>query len=84
MVGKCANLPLAISLLRGILSNRKSNEEWGLVNQNISGVENLKNKIQKVMYLSYLDLPYYLKPCFLYMGMYKEDEVITAIDQCLM
>ncbi|XP_047952977.1 putative disease resistance protein At1g50180 [Salvia hispanica] len=89
MVGKCGNLPLAVSLLGGILSNKKSSKEWGLVNENITallyrGVENVKDEIQGVLYLSYQDLPYYLKPCFLYMGIYKEDEVITAIDLCLM
>ncbi|XP_047979546.1 putative disease resistance protein At1g50180 [Salvia hispanica] len=83
MVAKCGNLPLAISLLGGILSNKKSSAEWKLVNENLSA-KNLNDKIQKVLHLSYQDLPYYLKPCFLYMGMYKEGEVIPAIDICVL
>ncbi|XP_047979544.1 putative disease resistance protein At1g50180 [Salvia hispanica] len=83
MVAKCGNLPLAISLLGGILSNKKSSAEWRLVNENLSD-ENLNDKIRKVLHLSYQDLPYYLKPCFLYMGMYKEDEDIPAIDICVL
>ncbi|KAG6403713.1 hypothetical protein SASPL_135941 [Salvia splendens] len=86
MVRKCGNLPLAISLLGGILSNKESSEKWKLVNKNISartGVENLNDEIQQVLHLSYLDLPCYLKTCFLYTGMYKKDEVIPAIDPCV-
>ncbi|KAG6403714.1 hypothetical protein SASPL_135942 [Salvia splendens] len=87
MVRKCGNLPLAISLLGGILSNKESIEKRKLVNKNISartGVENLNDEIQQVLHLSYLDLPCYLKTCFLYTGMYKKDEVIPAIDPCVM
>ncbi|XP_042012309.1 probable disease resistance protein At1g58390 [Salvia splendens] len=87
MVRKCGNLPLVISLLGGILSNKESSEKLKLVNKNISartGVENLNDEIQQVLHLSYLDLPCYLKTCFLYTGMYKKDEVIPAIDPCVM
>ena len=69
------------------MSNNESSEEWKSVNKNISartGVENPNDEIRQVLHLSYLDLPYYLKPCFLYMGMYKKDEVILAIYLCVM
>ncbi|KAK6138520.1 hypothetical protein DH2020_027740 [Rehmannia glutinosa] len=84
MVRKCGYLPIVITLLGGILSKRKSLEEWELVNQNINaylykGDEIEKeNEIHAVINLSYEDLPYYLKPCFLYMGQFREDETILV------
>ncbi|KAK6138531.1 hypothetical protein DH2020_027734 [Rehmannia glutinosa] len=84
MVCKCGYLPLVISLLGGILSKRKSLKEWETVNQNINaylykGDEIEKeNEIHAVLNLSYEDLPYYLKPCFLYMGQFREDDTILV------
>ncbi|KAI3469972.1 hypothetical protein Pfo_026635 [Paulownia fortunei] len=82
MVDNCGYLPLVISLLGGILSKKKSLEEWQLVNDNIDAylfrtgsIED--NKIHEIILdLSYEDLPCYLKPCFLYMGQFGEDQHI--------
>lgn len=82
MVIKCDCLPLAISLLGGVLSKKRTVKEWELVNENIKAYlykgEGLE--IHGVVNLSYEDLPYYLKPCFLYMVQFKEDEFIFADD----
>ncbi|XP_057811939.1 probable disease resistance protein At1g58602 isoform X1 [Salvia miltiorrhiza] len=83
MVKICGYLPLVISLLGGILSKRRSLKEWELVNKNIddylfsAGSTDQDNKINAVILdLSYEDLPSYLKPCFLYMGQFVEDQYI--------
>ncbi|XP_057778261.1 probable disease resistance protein At1g58390 [Salvia miltiorrhiza] len=74
MVQKCGYLPLAISLLGGVLRMKNSMKEWELVN------EDIKEFIYRVLNLSYESLPYYLKPCFLYMGLFEEDEDINVED----
>ncbi|KAH6809322.1 hypothetical protein C2S51_027105 [Perilla frutescens var. frutescens] len=82
MVRKCGCLPLAVSLLGGILSKKKSIGEWVLVNENINASiyrgDEKDNQIHGVLNLSYEDLPYYLKSCFLYLGRLREDETIYS------
>ncbi|XP_047947831.1 probable disease resistance protein At1g58602 [Salvia hispanica] len=81
MVQKCGYLPLAISLLGGVLRNKNLMVEWKLVNEDIKEVMYRDEKqIDGVLNLSYESLPYYLKPCFLYMGIFNEDETILALD----
>ncbi|XP_047949542.1 putative disease resistance protein At1g50180 [Salvia hispanica] len=81
MVQKCGYLPLAISLLGGVLRKKNSMVEWELVNEDIKEVMYRDGKqIDGVLNLSYESLPYYLKPCFLYMGIFNEDETILALD----
>ncbi|OMO76584.1 Disease resistance protein [Corchorus olitorius] len=85
MVKKCGGLPLAIVLLGGLLAAKKSRIEWEMVHKNIN--EHLMNKFQQgehhyrgvkwVLALSYIELPFYLKPCFLYMSHYPEDWEIS-------
>ncbi|XP_047949522.1 probable disease resistance protein At1g58390 [Salvia hispanica] len=79
MVQKCGYLPLAISLLGGVLREKKSIVEWKSVNENIkAAIYGVEEQIDGVLNLSYESLPYYLKPCFLLMGIFKEDEIIDA------
>ncbi|XP_057766252.1 probable disease resistance protein At1g58602 [Salvia miltiorrhiza] len=87
MVRKCGFLPLAISLLGGVLSKKTCVREWESVNENINasiyrgeGHDEKENQIDGVLNLSYEDLPYCLKPCFLYFGRLKEEETIYAPD----
>ncbi|XP_057781291.1 putative disease resistance protein At1g50180 [Salvia miltiorrhiza] len=77
MVQKCGYLPLAISLLGGVLRKKNSMMEWELVKEIIYRDE---KEIDGVLNLSYESLPYYLKPCFLYMGIFQEDETINPKD----
>ncbi|XP_057781242.1 probable disease resistance protein At1g58602 [Salvia miltiorrhiza] len=80
MVKKCGYLPLAISLLGGVL-RMKNLMEWELVNRDIKKyIYRDENEIDGVLNLSYESLPYYLKPCFLYMGLFQEDEDIDVED----
>ncbi|XP_057767405.1 probable disease resistance protein At1g58602 [Salvia miltiorrhiza] len=81
MVQKCGYLPLAISLLGGVLRMKNSMKEWELVNEDIKAfIYRDEGEIDGVLNLSYESLPYYLKPCFLYMGIFEEDEDIDVDD----
>ncbi|XP_047949523.1 disease resistance RPP8-like protein 3 [Salvia hispanica] len=81
MVQKCGYLPLAICLLGGVLREKKSIVEWESVNEHIkAAIYGVEEQIDGVLNLSYESLPYYLKPCFLLMGIFNEDETIDAWD----
>ncbi|XP_073009561.1 disease resistance protein RPM1-like [Typha latifolia] len=82
IVTKCQGLPLAImSVGRLLLSlGQQTESEWSRLyhrfnwefEQNPS-LEDLRN----VLYLSYKDLPAYLKSCFLYCSMFPEDYLLS-------
>ncbi|KAG9141672.1 hypothetical protein Leryth_019308 [Lithospermum erythrorhizon] len=83
MINKCGKLPLAISALGGILRNRASLKDWKRINNDIDSTLNQdlgnlgdSGTISKVLSLSYYDLPHFLKPCFLYMSVFREDQNI--------
>ncbi|XP_031253820.1 putative disease resistance RPP13-like protein 3 [Pistacia vera] len=81
IVGKCGGLPLAIATIGGLLSRKnKIVSEW----ENI--LDSLGSKLSSDSHLSdcnrvlsegYYDLPYYLKPCLLYFGVFPEGYEIT-------
>ncbi|KAL6005899.1 hypothetical protein ACLOJK_039944 [Asimina triloba] len=77
-VGNCHGLPLAIVVLGGLLS-RKDQSEWESVLQSINW-QFVEGEVQMsgILSLSYKDLPYYLKPCFLYLGIFPEDYEFQA------
>ncbi|KAK6946360.1 Rx, N-terminal [Dillenia turbinata] len=86
MVKRCGGLPLAVVVLGGLLATRRSLQEWIKLHQNIGlqlrtagkdGAQ-VQGKILSVLELSYDDLPYRLKPCFLYLGLFPEDADIRA------
>ncbi|BBH09590.1 NB-ARC domain-containing disease resistance protein [Prunus dulcis] len=71
MMAKCGGLPLAVVVLGGLLSTKsKTEEEWTRVLQNI------KWRLI-ILALSYNDLPFHLKSCFLYLGLFPEDSSIS-------
>ncbi|GMQ10703.1 hypothetical protein CsSME_00053602 [Camellia sinensis var. sinensis] len=84
MVKLCAGLPLAIIVLGGLLATRHTLREWEVVYQNVRSHKwsddptQHDNGVSKVLALSYHDLPYELKPCFLYFGHFPEDNGINA------
>ncbi|MQL97546.1 hypothetical protein Taro_030229 [Colocasia esculenta] len=82
MVSECAGLPLAITVLGGLLSRKqKTKMEWEKVLKRITYElhegEDGQN-IQRILRLSYDALPYYLRSCFIYFGFFPEDSVIYA------
>ncbi|KAK7322561.1 hypothetical protein VNO77_25947 [Canavalia gladiata] len=82
IVQKCEGLPLAIVAIGGLLSTKdKTVFEWRKLCQNLS-FELERNphltSLTRILCLSYDDLPYYLKSCILYFGIYPEDYSIRC------
>ncbi|KAJ1422982.1 P-loop containing nucleoside triphosphate hydrolase, partial [Sesbania bispinosa] len=83
IVEKCKGLPLAIVAIGGVLAGRENEDvsEWEKFSQKLS-IELEKDSrlddIRKILSLSYNDLPYHLRPCLLYFGMYPEDYKIKS------
>ncbi|XP_057763769.1 putative late blight resistance protein homolog R1B-16 [Salvia miltiorrhiza] len=80
-IGKsCKGLPLSIVVVGGILAKSKRTREcWEEIGENLNAsVINLEDdeRCLKILYMSYKQLPIHLKPCFLYMGVFPEDEEI--------
>ncbi|XP_022715317.1 probable disease resistance protein At1g58390 [Durio zibethinus] len=62
----CGGLPLAIVLMGGLLSAKElTDSEWSRVFKHVTAIED-------ILALSYHELPSYLKPCFLYMGLFPK------------
>uniref|UniRef100_M1D630 HJTR2GH1 protein n=1 Tax=Solanum tuberosum TaxID=4113 RepID=M1D630_SOLTU len=80
MVEKCRGLPLAIVVLSGLLSHKKGLNEWQKVKDHLW--KNIKEdksiEISKILSLSYNDLSTALKQCFLYFGIFPQDQVLGA------
>ncbi|KAF4354900.1 hypothetical protein F8388_013849 [Cannabis sativa] len=77
IVDRCQGLPLAVVVIAGLLSTKpKVVDEWKKLLTSLSSElesnERLES-IEKILSLSYNDLPYYLKCCFLYVGYFPED-----------
>ncbi|PON54385.1 NB-ARC domain, LRR domain containing protein [Trema orientale] len=86
MVKKCGGLPLAIVVLGGLLRTKNSLDEWKEVQKDVNSHLNKVQSHQEyegvngILALSYNDLPYYLKPCFLYLAKQYLGELM---DRCL-
>ncbi|KAL2491512.1 Disease resistance protein RPM1 [Abeliophyllum distichum] len=78
---RCGGLPLAILAISGVLSTKKetSFDEWNLLNCSLGSELEGNDKLESmriILLLSFNNLPYYLKPCFLYLSTYPEDHQI--------
>ncbi|KAF3665696.1 putative serine/threonine-protein kinase WNK5-like [Capsicum annuum] len=79
IVGRCGGIPLAIVVTAGMLRARERTEHaWSRVLESMSHI--IQDKCATVLALSYNDLSYTLRPCFLYFGLYPEDHEILAFD----
>lgn len=79
IVEKCAGLPLAIIVIGGLLSTKRNLGEWKRVLSNMSSFfAQDSNGVSAILALSYNDLPYYLKSCFLHLGQFPEDYPIPT------
>ncbi|XP_010056220.2 disease resistance protein RPM1 [Eucalyptus grandis] len=78
---KCEGLPLAIVAISGVLATKDKQriDEWDVVRRSlraeIDGNDRLKN-LKRVLSLSFSDLPYYLKSCFLHLSVFPERHLI--------
>ncbi|XP_058112906.1 disease resistance protein RPM1-like [Magnolia sinica] len=80
IVEKCEGLPLAIIAMGGLLSLRdKTALGWNRIYKNLSWQltnNQMLEPVKRILLLSFYDLPYRLKHCFLYCCMFPEDYVI--------
>nr|GLL25826.1 disease resistance protein RPM1-like isoform X5 [Ipomoea trifida] len=80
IVNRCGGLPLAIVVIAGILATKGTAiAEWtsfqNSLNLQLETNDRMKN-LKNLLSLSYYDLPYYLKYCFLYFSIFPEDAII--------
>ncbi|KAJ0986963.1 hypothetical protein J5N97_005319 [Dioscorea zingiberensis] len=84
LVQRCSGLPLALVVLGGLMSTKgKDYNSWNTVAtdmrwQYVEGGE----RCLEILALSYNDLSYYLKSCFLYFGLFPEDYDISETVLC--
>ncbi|KAH6822189.1 hypothetical protein C2S53_000076 [Perilla frutescens var. hirtella] len=84
---RCGGLPLAIVVIGGILVKKFSSDitamktTWNNVSESFDTYlkdEDKGKRMDKIILLSYEKLPYHLRECFLYFGMFPEDFEIPA------
>ncbi|KAI4324138.1 hypothetical protein L6164_023700 [Bauhinia variegata] len=81
LVEKCDGLPLALVALGGSMSSKKLESEWTKVDRSLNWQLSNNPELQKmksILLLSYYDLPYRLKPCFLYCSIFPEDYLMQT------
>ena len=80
IVTKCEGLPIAIVVLGSLLSTKeKTKQSWEKVLLSREWhLDQGPDSCMRILALSYNDLPYYLKSCFLYCGIFPEDSEIDA------
>lgn len=79
IVGYCGGIPLVITILGGLLA-AKQRKEWEDWLKHVKPVlyEQQDLQVEEVFTLKYNNLPYHLKPCFLYLGYFpKKFEIPT-------
>lgn len=80
IASKCCGLPLVVVVLAGILSSMDEDE---IKSKIVSGSlydyvpSDEFTSIMQLLKLGYENLPPYLKPCFLYLGVFQEDAEIS-------
>ena len=80
MAAKCGGLPLALVVVGGLLSQKqRSTAEWEKVSGSmVWQYEDEGQNCMRILALSYRDLPYDLKLCFLYLSAFPEDYKIES------
>ncbi|KAK4548103.1 hypothetical protein RGQ29_032813 [Quercus rubra] len=82
IVERCGGLPLAIVAMGGLFSTKaKVVSKWRKVLDSLSSEFETNlclRSITRILSFNYHDLPYNLKACFLYFGMFPEDCVINC------
>ncbi|CBI25483.3 unnamed protein product, partial [Vitis vinifera] len=86
MARYCGGLPLAVVVLGGLLATNHTLYDWERIHRNIKsylmrGKDNYKQQdsgVSDVLALSFQDLSYHLKSCFLYLAHFPEDYEIRT------
>uniref|UniRef100_A0ACD5X9V3 Uncharacterized protein n=2 Tax=Avena sativa TaxID=4498 RepID=A0ACD5X9V3_AVESA len=77
---KCGGLPLAIITIASLLaSQERSWGVWDNIRSSLGTRSNINPTLEdmkNILNLSYMHLPLHLRACFLYLGMYPEDDEI--------
>jgi hypothetical protein len=66
IVKKCDGLPLAIKVVAGVLSTKRTTAEWKSIRDSKWSIQGLPEELGASLYLSYSNLPPELKQCFLW------------------
>ncbi|XP_057801508.1 putative late blight resistance protein homolog R1A-10 isoform X2 [Salvia miltiorrhiza] len=76
----CKGLPLAIVVIAGLLSTVSKNpSSWQEIAEKVKSAKTTEHdQIEEILSLSYVELPQYLRSCFLYMATFPEDDEIHA------
>uniref|UniRef100_A0ACD5WQA6 Uncharacterized protein n=2 Tax=Avena sativa TaxID=4498 RepID=A0ACD5WQA6_AVESA len=78
---KCGGLPLAIITIASLLAIQEvSRSGWENIRSSLNACSTINPTLEdmrNILNLSYIHLPLHLRACFLYLGMYPEDEAIV-------
>ncbi|KAK1682613.1 hypothetical protein QYE76_043461 [Lolium multiflorum] len=82
---RCGGLPLAIVTISSLLASEQSKlkEHWEHIMDSLAPNFEVKPTLEgmrKILNLSYINLPHYLKTCMLYLCIYPEDYIIKKND----
>ncbi|KAM0829967.1 hypothetical protein ACQ4PT_066527 [Festuca glaucescens] len=82
---RCGGLPLAIVTISSLLASEqtKLKEHWEHILDSLAPNFEVKptlDGMRKILNLSYINLPHYLKTCMLYLCIYPEDYIIKKND----
>ncbi|GMN63232.1 hypothetical protein TIFTF001_032301 [Ficus carica] len=73
IVSRCQGLPLAIVVVAGLLSTKeKTVYQWQKFLESLGSEMLNHSDMERILSLSYNDLPYNLKCCYLYFGMFPK------------
>ncbi|CAM0901536.1 unnamed protein product [Alopecurus aequalis] len=76
---KCAGVPMAITVIGSFFAKKQRsdwNREYDSIGFDEHGEDSTFDVITKMMRYSYIDLPYHIRDCFLYLSLFPKDHWI--------
>ncbi|KAL9665544.1 hypothetical protein QQ045_020965 [Rhodiola kirilowii] len=80
----CCGIPIAILAIAGVLRSKTTLEEWEAVRRSLGSDgethddDSTSKSAYHVLLLSYNDLPFHLKACYMYLSIFPEDHLIEC------